>query len=180
MEAHNKREALRDMITNITGIATIFDTRRVDIYDENANVDKFLNLEAVKEAMSAHPDLNYVSCNKVVGEKMAADTMQSVKHLLPDVLEHIPVLLYQGQYDILDGPASSMAWINTLEWPGRQALLDDPGKLWRHKDVVAGWLRQAGNLDHVVVYRAGHMVPHDQPTATKDMLNTWTQNVLSP
>ena len=39
--------------------------------------------------------VKYESCNEVVGEIMANDTMQSVKHLLPDVLEHIHVLLYQ-------------------------------------------------------------------------------------
>lgn len=38
---------------------------------------------------------DYVSCSKVVGEIMAEDTMQSVKHLIPDLLNHLPVLLYQ-------------------------------------------------------------------------------------
>jgi carboxypeptidase C (cathepsin A) len=151
----------------------------VDIYDRDAKVDSYLNLDTVKEAMGAHPGVKYVSCSKVVGDKMAADTMQSVRHLLPDVLEHMPVLLYQGQYDIFDGPASSISWINTLDWTGWQALLDDPGKLWWHKDVVAGWIRRAGNLAQIVVHRAGHMVPHDQPTATKDMVNTWIKSVLS-
>ena len=122
----------------------------------------------------------YQSCSKVVDEIMAADTMQSVKHLLSDVLEHIPVLLYQvraaelancvfvrppppshpsptsqGQYDILDGPASCTSWINTLEWSSRRSFNADPGSLWRHGGHVAGWRRHAGRLTHVIVYRAG-------------------------
>lgn len=39
--------------------------------------------------------VEYKSCNKEVGEIMAEDTMQSVKHLLPDILNRLPVLLYQ-------------------------------------------------------------------------------------
>ena len=39
--------------------------------------------------------VEYKSCNKEVGAIMAEDTMQSVKHLLPDILNHLPVLLYQ-------------------------------------------------------------------------------------
>ncbi len=41
------------------------------------------------------PQIDYVTCSKVVGDIMAADTMQSVKHLFPDILERISVLLYQ-------------------------------------------------------------------------------------
>ena len=49
----------------------------------------------VKEAMRARPDSNYTSCSQLVGGVMAADTMQSVKALLPDILRRLPVLLYQ-------------------------------------------------------------------------------------
>lgn len=38
---------------------------------------------------------NYSSCSDVVGKHMSADVMQSVEHLVPDILNNIPVLLYQ-------------------------------------------------------------------------------------
>jgi hypothetical protein len=38
---------------------------------------------------------NYSSCSDVVGQAMSGDVMQSVAHLIPDILEHIHVLLYQ-------------------------------------------------------------------------------------
>ena len=47
-------QALRDFITNVTGIATMFDTRREKEYDPDARVDRFLNLHDVKKAMGAH------------------------------------------------------------------------------------------------------------------------------
>jgi hypothetical protein len=49
----------------------------------------------VKESMRVRPHVQYVSCSKVVGRVMGADVMRSVKHLLPDILDHMHVLLYQ-------------------------------------------------------------------------------------
>jgi hypothetical protein len=52
----------------------------------------------VKEAMRADPNVRYESCSDVVGQAMAADVMRSVKYLIPDILSHIPVLLYQVRH----------------------------------------------------------------------------------
>ncbi|EFJ43651.1 hypothetical protein VOLCADRAFT_65725 [Volvox carteri f. nagariensis] len=197
LEAHTARERLRSFITNVTGLATMFDTRRTEGYDPTKAVDRFLNLPEVKEAMRADPDVRYASCNGVVGEAMAADVMRSVKYLIPDLLSHIPVLLYQGQYDILDGVASVTSWLSSLEWPDKAAFAEQRGRLWYLNDgpiitttspsrtprlgregVVAGWWRSAGHLSHVVVYRAGHMVPHDQPLAAQQMIEEWVRGAL--
>ena len=43
---------------------------------------------------------------------------------------------------------------------------------------AAGWRRSAGPLTHVVVYRAGHMVPHDQPAAALQMMEGWVMAAL--
>jgi vitellogenic carboxypeptidase-like protein len=82
----------------------------------------------------------------------------------------------QGQFDILDGPASNMAWIDELkDWPQLQEFVEQPSQLWCANDCedvtdtathkretgnISGWWRSAGLLTHAVVYRAGHMVPH--------------------
>ena len=47
-------QAIRSLIINVTGIATMFDTRRTTEYDPEALVDRFLNLHDVKRAMGAH------------------------------------------------------------------------------------------------------------------------------
>lgn len=49
----------------------------------------------VKEAMRARRNITYVSCSDAVRDAMRGDVMRSVKDLLPDVLHHIHVLLYQ-------------------------------------------------------------------------------------
>ncbi|GFR46980.1 hypothetical protein Agub_g8632, partial [Astrephomene gubernaculifera] len=50
-EAHQQREELRSFISNVTGLATMFDTRRTQDYDPNKTVDRFLNLPEVKSLL---------------------------------------------------------------------------------------------------------------------------------
>lgn len=265
--AQRTREQLRSYITEVAGLGTMFDTRRTTEYDPTKSVDRFLNLPEVKEAMRARRNITYVSCSDAVRDAMRGDVMRSVKDLLPDVLHHIHVLLYQGQFDILDGVASVSAWVSSLDWDDQGQFNADRGRLWhvpddtdarvghvagpgrawssdarahgfdggvgggaevlagagsaagsstwwrrsglsvpaalqallpwswaggrgqRHpsleatapKDadlVVAGWRRGVGRLQHWVVYRAGHMVPRDQPVAARQMLEEWALGVL--
>lgn len=39
----------------------------------------------------------YEACSSAVGAALGPDVMQSVKRLVPDLLEAYPVLLYQGE-----------------------------------------------------------------------------------
>ncbi|KAG2487387.1 hypothetical protein HYH03_013956 [Edaphochlamys debaryana] len=200
--AHTEREALRAFITNATGIATMFDTRRTEEYDPTKAVDRFLNLPEVKEMMRARPDVVYASCSDAVRKAMSGDVMRSVKALFPDILRRLPVLLYQGQYDILDGVASVTSWVSALAWDEAAEFNQQKGALWylggdddatvraarlckrpqpRAPDqghVPAGWRRSHGRLTHAVVYRAGHMVPHDQPLAAQQLLEDWVLTAL--
>jgi hypothetical protein len=54
----------------------------------------------------------YTSCSKVVGELMGEDTMQSVKHLVPDLLRHLPVLMYQVGVRRGEGRISFITWVH--------------------------------------------------------------------
>ncbi len=50
----------------------------------------------VKDAMRARQAVSYVSCSEAVRAAMGADVMRSVKGLLPDVLAHLHVHVYQA------------------------------------------------------------------------------------
>lgn len=41
-------------------------------------------------------DIVYESCSDKVGNALGPDVMKSVKHLIPDILAALPLLLYQG------------------------------------------------------------------------------------
>ena len=52
-------------------------------------------------------------------------------HLFPDLLDALPVLLYQGATDAQDGPATNEPWIRALEWPGQRGFNRAERRLWR-------------------------------------------------
>ncbi|KAK9811811.1 hypothetical protein WJX72_010540 [[Myrmecia] bisecta] len=116
--AHERREELLEFISTSGGLATLLDMRRARDYDADQAVDRYLNLAEVKDALGVSKDLVFEGCSEHVGQVLGPDVMRSVAFLLPDLLANMPVLLYQGQFDVQDGPATSESWIDALDWPG--------------------------------------------------------------
>jgi hypothetical protein len=42
------------------------------------------------------PEVQFDSCSEQVGAALGRDVMKSVKHLIPDLLDALPLLLFQG------------------------------------------------------------------------------------
>lgn len=154
--------------------------RRYDSYDAERLTNQYLNLPEVRAALGVRPDASAGDshCSPAVRAAMAGDVMRSVVDLLPGIIAAMPVLLFQGQFDAQDGPASNSVWINALEWPDRDEFAALEGELWEVEGRKTGWWRRLGNLTHAVVRNAGHMVPHDQPAAGKWLVQTWAEGVL--
>lgn len=120
---------------------------------------------------------------------LADDVMRSARVLVGDLLQVLPVLLYQGADDGQDGPAGTNAWLRELaDFDELRDFERQVPELWfadgdgadatPAAGAAAGWRRAAGLLTQVVVRNAGHMAPHDQPRATQTMIQTWVQGVL--
>ncbi|BDA47762.1 probable serine carboxypeptidase CPVL [Coccomyxa sp. Obi] len=195
-EAHQHREALLEYITQCSGAGTLLDYRRYRDYDADKNVDRYLNQPEVKEALGVPKHIVYESCSDKVGDALGPDVMKSVKHLIPDILAALPMLLYQGQADAQDGPASNEPWIYSLDWHGRSEFNAAPRALWHldyadndasaaqgvtiggHHGRVVGYWREHSTLAHVVIRNAGHMVPHDQPLVAQAMIEQWVDKAV--
>lgn len=176
-EAHTKRENLIKYLQDVTGAVTLLDIRRYSDYDGNKKVDAFLDMPWVKKVMNASQQVTYEGCSKRVGKALSGDVMRSVTDLVPDLLEEYKVLLYQGQFDAQDGPASNHAWIDDIDWPHRDTFNSLEGGLWHAGGHPAGWSKSYSSLTQVVVRNAGHMVPHDVPLEGQVMIEGW---VLQP
>jgi carboxypeptidase C (cathepsin A) len=79
----------------------------------------------------------------------------------------LPVLIYAGDKDYICNWVGNKEWISNMSWSGAAdwaaAQPQDYhgyGKVWKAK-----------NLQFLVVFDAGHMVPHNQPANSLDMLN---------
>lgn len=226
--AHQLREQLLRHLAEAGGLATLYDLRRQEPYDAEGAVDRYLNLPEVKAALGVPEDITFESCSSAVGAALGEDVMKSIAHLVPDVLRELPLLLYQGQFDVQDGPASTEEWLSQLEWEGRQQFMAAKRRLWRvvrseegNEELqmappraataaaanlsetlsaapassaaaaaaggpgqqrsrpgaeLAGYWKRHDTLSHVVVRDAGHMVPRDQPVATRLMVEQWVRD----
>ncbi|KAF6252931.1 Alpha/Beta hydrolase protein [Scenedesmus sp. NREL 46B-D3] len=177
-EAAQMRSRLLEFIEQASGVATLLDIRRTAAYDSAAAVQALLNSAEVKAVMSADVSIDYASCSEVVDAVLKADTMKSARALVEDILDVLPVLLYQGQFDAQDGVASTNAWLSSLSWEYSRDFSREPGQLWHVDGLPAGWQRNTSTLTQVVVRNAGHMVPRDQPKAALQLLQDWMQAQL--
>merc|ERR1712216_904187 len=93
---------------------------------------------------------------------------------MPALLENYRVVVYNGQYDPLLGPALGQAWMDAWDWPGAAEFRHTTKKMWRVEagdKEVARYCRTVGNLTALIVRGAGHMVPLDQPRRGMDILD---------
>jgi vitellogenic carboxypeptidase-like protein len=102
-EAAQMRSRLLEFIEQASGVATLLDIRRTAVYDSAEAVQTLLNSTEVKAVMSADASVDYASCSAAVDAVLKADTMKSASALVEDILDVLPVLLYQGQFDAQDG-----------------------------------------------------------------------------
>ena len=50
----------------------------------------------LQAALNVKPNTTFVGCSDKVASALGPDVMKSVKHLMPDLLAWLPILLYQG------------------------------------------------------------------------------------
>ncbi len=60
-----------------------------------------LHGKLLQAGLGAQKDITFVGCSEEVNRILSPDVMKSVKHLFPDLLATMPVLLYQGKHWVL-------------------------------------------------------------------------------
>ena len=145
-------------------------------YSALGYISKYLNQPKVMAALGVEVS-NYESCNFDINRNflMAGDWMQPFHHLVPNILAHIPVLIYAGDADFICNYLGNHAWTEALEWPGQKAFTKEALadlKLGGKGEKI-GEVKSAGNFTFMTIHAAGHMVPYDQPEASLDFFNRW-------
>jgi len=138
-------------------------------YDFTA-IDKWLNDKNTKDLLHVPQEVDFSDCNDVAYAKLCTDFMNSVKPLIPNILDQIPVLLFNGQDDLIVNTPSAENWIASMNWSGRDEYLSAEKQIWKVDGQVAGYARSAKNLTQLVILKAGHMAPMDQPKNCFDMV----------
>lgn len=115
---------------------------------------------------------------KEVQEHLAYDVLKSVAPYVSDLLSHYRLLFYNGQLDIIVAYPLTESFLRNLNFSSAEDYKTAARRIWRVEDVVAGYVKRAGNLTEMLVRNAGHMVPHDQPKWALDMITRFIKNTL--
>ncbi|CAN4117049.1 unnamed protein product [Withania somnifera] len=171
-EATSARTRVLNTLSNMTGLATLYDFRRLKPYEDEL-MAKFLSNVEVKRSLKARESIVFDVCNDLVGKVLHEDVMKSVRYMVEFLVKNTKVLLYQGQCDLRDGVVSTEAWMKKMKWEGIGKFLEAERNVWKVNGELAGYVQKSENLTHVVVMNAGHLVPTDQAVNSQAMIEDW-------
>lgn len=91
----------------------------------------------------------------------------------------IQVLIYNGDRDLSTCAQGSERMLNGMEWSGHDDWLDLNSykrALWMVDGYPAGWSKSVKNLDFLIVYNSGHLVPYNVPKQAFDLVTRLVKN----
>ncbi|KAG7591731.1 Alpha/Beta hydrolase fold [Arabidopsis thaliana x Arabidopsis arenosa] len=172
-EAAEARTELLTLLSNLTGLATLYNTARSIPYRTDLVVE-LLNKREAKRVLGVSETMRFEECSDEIEDLLREDVMKSVKFMVEYALERTQVLLYQGMLDLRDGVVSTEEWMKTMNWSGLGMFSTAERRVWKDEDgAVAGYVQRWGNLCHVAVSGAGHFVPTDEAVNSRDMIEGW-------
>lgn len=127
----------------------------------------------MKKALGVNESMVYELCSDIVAAALRDDFMKSMKYMVELLVKKSKVLLYQGQLDLRDSVVSTLASVKTMKWEGLSEFLMAERRVWEVNGELAGYVQKWGNLSHVVVLGAGHLVPIDQALSSQAMIEDW-------
>ncbi|CAH0391116.1 unnamed protein product [Bemisia tabaci] len=112
---------------------------------------------------------------------LSSDFMQSVKPWVEELLtaQEFPILFYSGQLDIIVAYPLSVAFYDSLQWPGALEYHKAERCNFHVGSQVAGYFKTAGTFTEVMVRNTGHMVPTTQPEWAFALLDRFITNSSS-
>lgn len=179
------QEILRNTQNN-EGCVNMYDVRLRDSYPscgmnwppDLAWVKPYLRRDDVLRALHINPDkkTGWVECNNQVGTAFHPRNSKPSIKLLPDLLAHLPIVLFSGDKDLICNHIGTENLINNLAWNGGTGMETAPGMTaprldWTFEGEAAGQYQSARNLTYLRFYNSSHMVPFDYPRRTRDMLD---------
>jgi vitellogenic carboxypeptidase-like protein len=160
-------EDLRSFLLLASGIINIYDLRRFDPTTNKTRLETFLNANATRQAIhvsledSGGLKTSFVSCDKKVYHYLRDDILKDVRYIYPILAMRIKVVLYNGNFDLQDGPIGTEQYIQTIANQLGQ-YENSERNLWFVDGEVAGYEQTYGNFTFISAFGSGHYYPHDQ------------------
>lgn len=162
-------QGMSNFILKSAGNVNEYDIRTFEQYDTLMGyVSDYLDQPEVMQALYASHTFSSTS-NKVAAA-LNDDLMQSTEPLMPFVLQHMRVLIYNGQFDYICNLVGVQNVYYNLNWSGQQEFRSAQRDVWTEGGKVYGYARSAQNLTQLIAVDGGHLYPMDQPEIALSML----------
>ncbi|KAG6975100.1 hypothetical protein JG688_00002728 [Phytophthora aleatoria] len=154
-----------------------------ECYNTSA-VAEYLNSNAVRAYLNVSEQVtSWQQCSSSNGEHFSSDLMKNFDGYVADLLNDgsVRVLIYSGDADLVCNWRGSEAWTKQLKWKHQQDFNDvkehDFQVAGEIDTIDAGSVRSHNNqFTFIRVFKAGHMVPKDQPAIALEMINRFIKN----
>ena len=118
---------------------------------------------------------DWEECSEPVHAALMGDWMKNLEVHIPETLAAgVRVMVYAGDLDFICNWEGNHQWTEQMQWAGQDAFnaaaFEDFPKV---AGQAAGQRKASGGLSFVRIYKAGHMVPMDQPEAALKMVQSW-------
>lgn len=177
VNALNNFDVTCNTIVDAAGGVNVYNFRLYGDYD-TSSLGAFFNDAANAARYNIDPSRigTYTDENEDVYNGLSSDFMQSVADRVAFVADAgLPVLLYNGQYDVIVNTATALNWIGQLEWSGQLGFYNAPLQTWKFNNgSTVGLAKNYKNFTFAIVNKAGHMAPQDQLEPSIEMLRRFT------
>lgn len=143
------------LFKNLTGFDVYFNYLKT-VDDDAAPLGQFLQMSSTRRAI--HVGNN--SFHDLVGENkvelyLLEDVCNSVADWIAELLSHYPILVYNGQLDIIVAYPLTENYLKNLNFSAAEEYKTAARYIWRVGKDIAGYAKHAGNLTEVLVRNAG-------------------------
>jgi carboxypeptidase C (cathepsin A) len=133
--------------------------------------DSFVDfLQKNKGSLGVPTEVDYIPGNERIYEAFHKDISTSYSSDMVVLIRRVKVLVYNGQEDYVVNTAGVLNYLNSIRWESIANWKRARKEVWRINNQIKGWAKTYGNLWFVLVNRAGHLVPTDQPESAFNML----------
>lgn len=143
------------LFKNLTGYNMYFNYLKTS--DDNAApLGEFLQSSETRRAIHVgNNSFHDLEGENKVENHLKLDVMDSVAKWVVELLANYPVLVYNGQLDIIVAYPLTENYLKNLPFSGADEYKTAKRYIWRVENEVAGYAKHAGNLTEVLVRNAG-------------------------
>jgi carboxypeptidase C (cathepsin A) len=170
LQAEANWENSYDAIVSFSGGVNVYNVRTYGDYNDNY-VSVWLNQASTKALLNVPSSISWISCNDTVYDYYKPDIMNSSSGFISYILsQNVPVMIYNGQDDLIVNSPGVENMISKLNWSGINNFLAANKTNWYVNGNIAGYAQTYSYFTFVLVLDSGHLAPHDQPINVKDMV----------